>query len=184
MIAIIAIAGPLISWFDETDQGSPLPMLLFAVTAAGVWVTVPDTEEALVFLGAMAVPTLLAFPFRVGRLGPIGAHVLPAMTIWVAAWGGRGREGSIVGAIAGLGMLVAAPLAALAARKSSVAVNGGAGVMLLILHAVLVGVVTRVAGIREATFDAAVIAVPAMLLAWVLWLVIELRTTTELVLPD
>lgn len=177
MIAIVAVAGPVISWFDETDHGSALPVLLFAVTVAGVWVTVPDTEEALVLLGAMTIPTLIAFPLRVGRLGPIGAHVLIGLIIWVVGWGGRGREGSIIGAIAGLGMLVAAPLAALAAGKESVTVNTGSGMFLVVLHAVLVAVVTRIAGLREEALDAAVIAIPALLIGWLAWLLFD-RTKT------
>jgi len=173
VIATIALGGPVISWFDDKAQGSPVPMVLFAIAVAGVWVTVPDTEEALVLLGAIVAPTLLAWPLRVARLGSIGAHTLIGFYMWVVAWGGRGREGSIVGAAAALGMLLAAPIGSWASRKEGVTTRGRLEMVLIVLQLVVVALTARVAGLLTETGDAAAIAVPTLVAASVLWMVIE-----------
>lgn len=173
VIVVIALGGPVISWFDENAHGSALPTLLFAVSAAGVFVTVPDTEEALVLLGAIAAPTLLAWPLRVARLGAVGAHALVGIFLWVIAWGGRGREGSIVGAVAALGMLVAASIAAWIARKQNVTTAGWPGIWLVLLQILVVALTTRVAGLRTDPIEAVTIAVPTLVAALLLWVVVE-----------
>ena len=173
VIVVIALGGAAISWFDENGGGSPLPMLLFAIAAAGVWVTVPDTEEALLLLGAMAAPTLVAWPLRLARLGPIGAHTLIGLYMWVVAWGGRGREGSVVGATAALGMLVAAPIGSWIARKQQVTTRVRPGLLLVVLQFLVVAVTARVAGLRAEASDAAIIAVPTLAAALLLWVVVE-----------
>ena len=175
VLLVIVFGGPVISWFDEDANGSPLPTLLFALAAAGVWVTVPDTEEALVLLGAMAAPSMLAWPLRTARLGAIGIHALVGVFLWVIVWGGRGRAGSIVGAAAALGMLIAAPLAAWLAKKTTVTTAGRAGLSLLVLHVLVVALVTRVAGLKTGASDAALIAAPVVVAATLLWLFIERR---------
>jgi hypothetical protein len=175
VIGVVSLAGPLISWFSAGADRSPIPAWLFAVSVAGIWVTVPDTEEALVLLGAVAVPTLLAWPMRVARLGPIGSHALLGLYMWVIAWGGRGREGSIIGATAALAMLVAAPLSARLAGKPRVTTAGGPGLWVLSIDLVLVAVVTRVAGLRSHSLGALAVVGPSLLAASLLWVAIERR---------
>ncbi|MGH8928762.1 MAG: hypothetical protein ACRDWH_10455 [Acidimicrobiia bacterium] len=170
---VVAVVGPVAAWFDEDADGSPTPAWLFAIAAAGVWVTVPDTEEALVLLGAIAAATLLSWPLGVARLGSVGVHALVGLYMWVVAWGGRGREGAVVGAVAALGMLFAAPVAAWMARNRNVATTGWAAVWLVVLQILVVAVSTRVGGLRPDPFDAAAIAVPALLAALLLWLLTE-----------
>jgi hypothetical protein len=173
VVVVIALVGPVISWFDENTPGSALPSLLFAVSVVGVWATVPDTEEALVLVGAIAAPTLLAWPLRLARLGAIGGHALVGLYVWVIAWGGRGREGSIVGAVAALGMLIGAPIGAWIARKQNVTTAGWPGIWLLALQVLVVVVTTRVAGLQTDPIDAASIAMPALVVALLLWVVAE-----------
>ena len=173
MIVVIAVAGPVISWFDQNADGSAIPAVLFAVSASGVWATVPDTEEALVLLGAMAIPTFLAWPLRIVVLGSIGGHALVGLYMWVVAWGGRGRDGSIVGAAAALGMLLAAPIAAGLARRKGVNTSGWLGVGLVVLHLVVVAFTTRIAGLRDSSIDAAIFAAPTLLAALLLWVGVE-----------
>lgn len=177
VIGVIALGGPVVAWFEENANGSPLPTLLFALAAAGVWVTVPDTEEALVLLGAMAAPTLLAWPLGLARLGAGGVHALVGIFMWVIAWGGRGRDGSIVGAVAALGMLVAAPVAAWIARKPRVTTAGWPAIWLLAIQILVVAVATRVAGLRANPIDAAMIAIPTLIAALLLWVVMERSTS-------
>jgi hypothetical protein len=173
IFGIAALCGPLVSWFDEAAHDSALPALLLAMSAAGVYVTVPDTEEALVMLGALAAPTLLAWPLRLARLGTVGGHVMVGLYISVVAWGGRGRPGSVVGAVAALGMLTAAPLGAWMARKQNVTTDGWPGIWLVVLQVLVVAVTTRVAGLRTNAIEAASIAVPTLVGALLLWVVVE-----------
>lgn len=170
---VIAVGGPVISWFDEKRDGSPVPMILFVIAVGGVWATVPDTEEALLLLGAMAAPTLLAWPLKVARLGPVGAHTLIGLYMWVVAWGGRGRAGSVIGAAAALGLLILAPLASWFAHRQRVSTSGWAGFLLIVSHVALVGFVTRVAGFEPEPRPALVLALPAIGGALLLWWVVE-----------
>jgi hypothetical protein len=177
VFGVAALGGPVIAWFDEAARDSPLPALLFAISAAGVYVTVPDTEEALVLLGALAAPTLLAWPLWVARLGAVGAHVLVGTYLWVAAWGGRGREGSVVGAVAALGMVLAAPIGAWMARKEKVTTAGWLGIWLVVLQVLVVAVTTRVGGLQTDPIEAAIIAVPTLAAALLLRVVVERSTS-------
>ena len=173
VVVATAVGGPLVSWFDEEIHGPPIVALLFALATAGVWATVPDTEEALVLLGAVIAPTLLAWPLRVARLGPIGGHALVGLYLWVVVWGGRGREGSIVGAMAALGMLMVAPTGAWIARQSRVRATGWYGIGLISLQLVVVVATTRIAGLREQAADAAWIAIPTLLVALMIWVFVQ-----------
>jgi hypothetical protein len=179
ILVVIAVGGPLISSFDENASPSPLPIVLLAISVGGAWATVPDTEEALVLLGAMLAPTLLAWPLRIARLGPVGAHALVAWLLWVTAWGGRGRAGSVIGAAAGLGLLVVAPLASWLAHRRGVSTSGWAGFLLIVSHIALVVFVTRVAGFEQDARAALILALPAIGGALLLWWVVE-RSTPEL----
>jgi hypothetical protein len=173
VVAMTAVGGPLFSWFDEKVDGPPIVPLLFALATAGVWATVPDTEEALVLVGAVIAPTLLAWPLRVARLGPVGGHARVGLCVWVVAWGGRGREGSIVGAMAALGMLMVAPTGAWIARQSRVRATGWYGIGLISLQLVVVAATTRIAGLRENAADAASIAIPTLMAALLIWVLVQ-----------
>lgn len=171
VIVVIALSGPVISWFDDNADASPVPSLLFSISAVGVWVTLPDTEEARVLLGAMTVPTLLAWPLRLARLGAVGGHALVGLFLWVIAWGGRGRQGSVIGAA--LGMLAVAPIASWLARRQRVTTTGWIGFSLLLVHAALVAYLTRVAGLKSDPVVASWLALPALAAATLLWVTVE-----------
>src|SRR5690606_32918712 len=79
--------------------------VLVAVTVAGVYLTVPDTEMATVLLGAALPAAALGWPFAWGRLGGGGALATVAVVAWTVALDGRGRLGSVVGGVACLGLL-------------------------------------------------------------------------------
>lgn len=169
----VALAGPLISLLDDGANPSAVPTILFAISAAGVWATVPDTEEALVLLGAMAGPTLLAWPLGVARLGPIGTHALVGLYVWVAAWGGRGRPASTIGAVAAVGMLVAGPVGTWLGRRPMGETTNGSRVWLVALHLLTVAVTTRMAGLLTDPIAAAVIAASALVVALLLWILVQ-----------
>lgn len=175
----VSLAAPLLAWLDQNAIGSPVPTLLIALTAVGVWATVPDTEEVLVLLGAMAIPTLLAWPAGLTRLGSNGAYALVGLLLWVISWGGRAREGAIIGAVAALGMILVAPPSARIARRLTTTVAGWAGIWLLGLHLLLVAITSRVAGLQGDPVRAAAIAAATLGGALFLWVAIERLLTTQ-----
>jgi hypothetical protein len=64
----------------------------------------------MVLVGAAIVLLLASFPTPLSSLGPEGAAASVGLLLWVAAADGRGRPGSIVGAVGTLGLLVVEPL--------------------------------------------------------------------------
>jgi hypothetical protein len=103
------VLGALLSRWGDVPEG-PLLGPLFAITAFGVWTTVPDTEFSQVLLGVAVV-------MCVGTLRPIGATVtsggsfaLAGTFAWLTMIGGAGRPASIVGAWACIGMIAVIPL--------------------------------------------------------------------------
>lgn len=106
----IVVAASLVSDFDLHFADRGYGPVLMAISIAGMFVTLPDTEEVLVVLGAVLPVTLLAWPRPLTYLGPAGAYPLLGIVAWVIAEGGRGRESSVVGAAACLGFLALEPV--------------------------------------------------------------------------
>jgi hypothetical protein len=113
LTAAVAVA---LAAFDRRWRRLGLLPALLAVTAAGVWATVPDVEAALVLLGAAIPMTLLGWPLTgrmPGRPGPAfgvaGSVAVAAALVWAIASGGADRPGSLVGGLACLGLLAVEP---------------------------------------------------------------------------
>jgi hypothetical protein len=165
-IAVAAgVAGALLAGFDRRWRGHGLAPLLLAVSAVGVYATVPDVEWALVVVGATLPLTLLGWPGPLapgglrgpGRLagpaqpppslGVAGSLAAAALLAWTVAAGGAGRPGSVVGGLACLGVLAVEPLARLLdPRHRSALARPGAAWTALAAHLVLVAVAARVVG--------------------------------------
>lgn len=112
---------------------------LFAITAFGIWSTVPDTDTARVLLGA-AIPLFFATLSSVGlRLSVAGAFPLAGIVVWVAATGGEARQASIVGAWACIGILLLLPLLRSKAEKIRKGVILGSHILLVVISARLFG---------------------------------------------
>lgn len=127
---------------------------LFAISAFGVWTTVPDTELARLMLG-------VAIPLAAATLPPLstpvrraGAFVLGGVFAWIPALGGEGRPASIIGAWATIGVIAALP-AAMAAWRVHLVLEPW---RLFTVHVVVVVVAARVIGLWTS-------AVPALLVA-------------------
>jgi hypothetical protein len=104
------IAGVLVSDFDATQGPRGAPFLFLALGALAVYFAVPDPRLPLVMLGVAAPIALLSFPQPLRRLGPAGATAAIGVFAWVVVIGGRERGGSIVAAIATLGILLVEPI--------------------------------------------------------------------------
>jgi hypothetical protein len=160
----VAVAGPLVASFDRRFGPRGWPMVLYAITALGVYTTVPDTERALVLVGVSLPLALLGWPFALASLGSAGAYAAVGALVWVGATDGRGRQTAIIGAIACLGLLVLEPAARLlrGRRATVLAVlprSVWAVIPVAVVHLALVYVAARVAGLRHAIGAATAIVV-------------------------
>jgi len=162
-VAIAVSAGSVLVAVTDAQWRieAPGPALL-ALSVAGVYATVPDTEEAAALLGVALLIGLVGWPLRAARLGRPGAAASAATLLWVAAIDGRGRHGSIVGSVACLGLLVGLPVGRAVVSRAH-AVRAGTNrvtisVLVMLAQAAVVGVASRVAGLRTDVAAAALIA--------------------------
>jgi hypothetical protein len=126
---------------------------LIAFSSLGVYFTVPDTEQARGLVGALLPVAAVALVSRRSSES-VGPSVSVALVAWVGLVGGVARPGSVVGAISCLGVLA---LGSLVRRPTPV--------RLAAVHAVVVVLASRVAGLRQSAWTALAIAVPIMVIA-------------------
>jgi len=168
-----ALGGAAAADVDRRGARSGTGPLLLGIAVVGLFVTVPDTELALVLVGVTIPMTLLAWPWPRARLGGGGAYAAVGIFLWVATLEGAGRPGSTVGAAAALGVLVLEPVGrTLSARLHAAGAWGriavrpervastGALVAAQVLAAAWAG---RVAGMVRSPTYALVLAIPAVL---------------------
>lgn len=147
-VVIVAGGTALAAWSKRLPHHLVGPMV--AITAFGIWATVPETEMARALLGAaivLAVATLR--PIESRFLYP-GAFAVAGMMAWLVASGGAARPASIIGGWACLGLLVILPYCW---RNASDLVNERPLVVVAI-HAIAVLVASRVIGLWESTVPA------------------------------
>ena len=159
--AMVLVGGTLASECDRRFEREALGPVLLAAAIAGVYLTVPDTEEALVLLGA-ALALAAGWPLRLARLGTAGSFAAVGVIAYAAVIGGRGRPSSVLGAALCLGVLAIEPLARLLrATSRRTRRHTGAKVVgtVLGIHAVLVLVASRVVGRPDDLRTAAGLAV-------------------------
>jgi hypothetical protein len=153
VFGVIVIGGALAADFDRRYERTGLAALFLLMTIGGALLTLPDTEEILVLLGAAVPVVILAWPKALASLG-FGTFPFIGILMWVIASGGRGRAGSIVGAAACLGVLLSEPLAAAVSRRPRIL----GALALGLLHTGQVFIGARVAGIGSDPWAAASIA--------------------------
>jgi hypothetical protein len=103
------VGGALAADFDAHDRLGVAP-LLWLVTVAGVYWTVPDTEAARAVLGVAIAIAVLGWPLRFARLGVGGAVASACVLGWVIGQGGWGRPGAVVGGVATIGLFALEPV--------------------------------------------------------------------------
>jgi hypothetical protein len=170
----IVVGGALAADFDRRWRRVGAPPVLLAITLFGVYATVPDTEQALVVLGAslpLVLPGAIGWPRALSSLGSAGAFGAVGLLAWTIGAGGAARPSSIVGGLACLGLFVVEPvgrglargrsriLGAVPDRRFRALAAVAAG------HLALVYVCARVAGLRDTVAAAAWIAGGALVLA-------------------
>jgi hypothetical protein len=122
-----------------------------AISVAGVWATVPDTESVAVMVGVTAALAWAWWPAKWATPHLVGALAIGLIAAWVATRAGVGRETGFIGAMGSLGML---GWSALAFPRSmpGLALAG---------HAVLVAIWSRWAGLSTSSGTAVMIGVAA-----------------------
>lgn len=114
---VIVSAAPLVVSFVVTSPIRGCAPVLFSIFVLGVFLTVPDTEEALVLLGIAVPPAFSALLRKPALIGPAGAGSLVGVSLWVISQGAVGRPASVIPATACLGLLLVEPsIAGLSAR--------------------------------------------------------------------
>jgi len=142
-LAIVLIGSTLAAWSTRLPQESL--GIMFAITAFGIWVTVPETEGARALLGA-SLPMGLATLRPIGaKLGYAGAFALAGLMVWVVATGGEARAASIIGGWACIGAFAILPHY----RPPPVWFVQRKRTTTLLLHGLLVLIASRVIGLWE-----------------------------------
>jgi hypothetical protein len=160
--AVILVGCWSMADFDASWRDQGLGPVLLAVSLAGVYSTVPDTEQAKAAFGAALPLALLSWPWPLAALGRAGAYTAAGSLLWVVATGGVGRGSAVIGGAACLGLFLVEPVARRVARGGRSVLEalpcGHWGVVLIAcLHLALVYVAARVAGTRPTSAQAAVL---------------------------
>jgi hypothetical protein len=173
LAAAVLLGGFLLGDFDARWRRRGLGPVLLVISAGGIFLTVPDTEQALVALGAALPLALLGWPWPLARLGRAGAYAATGVLLWVVAAGSGGRGSAVAGGVACLGLFVVEPLArALDPAHRSVLdrlpANRWGVVAAALPHLALVLVAARAAGVRSNTAAAVTIALVELVVATLL----------------
>ena len=156
-VLFIGIGGWAIGRLSAVLADTGVPALMVAGTAFGVWATVPDTEIAATFLGALTPLVFTAWPQVRAIVGSGGAYAIAGALAWAIAEGGAARAGSIIGGWGTIGAFVGALFVSrlLAERRW----------YLFAVHGVAVLLTSRVAGMFETGSAALVVVVPVLVAA-------------------
>ena len=164
----VALGGTLVASFDRHWSARALGPGMVVASFAGVFVTVPETREALPVLGAVLPLALLGWPANLASLGAGGSLAATGLLAWTVAQGGTFRDSAIVGGLACLGVLLAEPLArALLSRRRVAGRPHRVGTVLAVLgvHVAVVLLAARLAGLRDDLRSAGALAGVTLALA-------------------
>lgn len=179
-VVVLLVVGPALGGaaaadLDRSGGRSGTGPLLFGIAVVALYLTVPDTELALVLLGVTAPLMLLAFPWPIARLGDGGAYAAVGLFLWVATLGGVGRPAATVGGAVALGVLVLDRVGRALSRRFPIGGrSGGADGLrpripctgaLVIAQAVAAVWASRVAGGAAVPKDALLLAIPSVVVA-------------------
>jgi hypothetical protein len=154
-VATILIGVALAAWASRLPHD--LLGVMIAISAFGIWVTVPETETARALLGASLPLALATLPPIWARLGYSGAFALAGILVWVVATGGEARSASVVGGWACIGAIAVLPIY----HPPVTALVGGKRIATVLIHIILVVVASRVIGLWESA-GLALLAVVAL----------------------
>jgi hypothetical protein len=164
-IVVILVSGPLVADFEVRFAALGAAPVLLLVSVGGIYATVPDTERALVLVGAATPVALLALLNPRATLGRSGAFASVGTLVWAMTFGAAGRPVAMVGAVGCLGLLAEASVGCLLARR---AYNRGSVrrrlvvIVVVTLQCLLVLYAAEVVGARSNLGAAVVLVTPAI----------------------
>lgn len=165
------VGGAVLTAVTDGDWRSEAAApVLYAISVAGVYAAVPDTEHPLGLLGVALWLAVLAWPWPVARFGAGGAAGMATLFVWTAADGARGRPASFIGALACFGLLAVLPLGArLGHGLPDVlgAISDRARVVVLgVVQLAVVLLAARTSGLQSSIPSAVALAVPPLAVAY------------------
>jgi hypothetical protein len=178
VVVTVTLGGTLVADFDRRHQARGWSVVMYAVSVVGVYFTVPDTERALVLLGASLPLLLLGWPVALASLGRAGSYCAVGALAWIVAFEGIGRRSAIVGGVACLGLFVVEPVARLVKLGAATVFDklpesSTALVPVALAHLALVFVASRLAGLVPTVRQAAELAVADLVVALAIVLVVD-----------
>ena len=167
VIGTVAVGAPLAADLDRRSARLGLGPILWLIAVAGVYWTVPDTERMRPLIGAALPLAFTSWPKRWSRMGAGGVGAAVGLLLWVASIEGRGRNGSIVGAGACLGLFVAEPIGRVLTKGRIATLSRSMKVgtyecCLLAAQLVVVGYASRVVGLAQSGGTAVALLIPAV----------------------
>jgi hypothetical protein len=165
------VGGAVLTAVSDGDwRAEAAAPVLYAVSVAGVYAAVPDTEHPLGLLGVALWLAVLAWPWPLVRFGAGGAAGMATLFVWTAADGARGRPASFIGALACFGLLAVLPLGVRLGRGLPDVLSGlGDRARVVVLGVVQVAVVllaARTSGLQSSIPSAVALAVPPLAVAY------------------
>jgi hypothetical protein len=100
-----AITAAVVAHAFATNQNRVELAPAFSFSLAGVWATVPDTEQIMVLLGVTTALIWLWWPRPLVAPKPVGTLVVATLAVGAGAVGAVGRPGAYVGAFGALASL-------------------------------------------------------------------------------
>lgn len=154
---VFAVALVLLPPIERVGDRAPrLIVVLLVVSVVGIYVCVPDTELIRPALGGFVGAALLLLDPELGGWSG-GASVAGGLMLWMAAAGGYGRPGSVIGALACAGAVLFLSSFATGRRAP-----GWAGLLVPMGFTVFCA---RVAGFRHSAWAATLLVVLAVMVA-------------------
>jgi hypothetical protein len=178
VVVTVAVGGTLVADFDHHYHATGWSVVLYAVSVLGLYSTVPDTERALVLLGACLPLMLLGWPVPVGSFGTTGSYAAVGVFAWVAAFEGVGRRSSVIGGVTCLGLFLIEPVFRLLKLQAPTMFDKLPKTPLSVVpvaaaHAVLVAAASRMAGLRPTVRQAGELAVLDLVIGLAILMLID-----------
>jgi hypothetical protein len=153
VLAVVLLGSALVVHFDHRDRLDALGPTMALMSIVGLFLCAPDTDQALVLLGAAGLVGMTGWPLRFTRLGSVGAPAWVALFTWIVAIGGIARPAPTLAGVVCLGVLALEPSVAILHSRvrgySPEEVPTQSAILVLGTHFLFVLVAARVAGIRS-----------------------------------
>lgn len=120
---------------------------LLPLSAAAIFLVVPDTEEILLLFGILVPGMVFFWPLRQLPFSRVGAASLGVVVVVVILIGGEGRSASILVSLGTLGLIAFVPLLMFFRRPKDFAATNGFYAIAILLHALCISIVLTIARI-------------------------------------